>query len=163
VLQNLEHRGACGCESNSGDGAGILVQTPHRFLARECERIRIKLPAAGHYAAGMVFLPRDDSGRRDCEAVIEKVAQEHGQRVIGWRTVPTDNSPIGPTARAVEPVMRQFFVERSPAIEDPLAFERKLYVIRRQVENTICHRRSPARSSSTSPASPTRPSSTKAC
>jgi glutamate synthase (NADPH) large chain len=137
VLLNLEHRGACGCESNSGDGAGILIQTPHRFLQAECDRLRIKLPAPGQYAVGMVFLPRDETGRRECEALIEKVAQEHGQRVIGWRTVPTDNSPVGPTAQAVEPVMRQFFVERSAALDDPMAFERKLYVIRRQLENAI--------------------------
>jgi glutamate synthase (ferredoxin) len=137
VLLNLEHRGACGCESNSGDGAGILVQTPHKFLQKECDRLRIKLPPTGKYAVGMVFLPQGEGGRRECEAVIEKVAQEHGQRVVGWRTVPTDNSSVGPTARAVEPVQRQFFVERSASLDDPMGFERKLYVMRRQIENTI--------------------------
>jgi glutamate synthase (NADPH/NADH) large chain len=145
VLLNLEHRGACGCETNSGDGAGILIQTPHGFFARECERIRIKLPAAGQYGVGMLFLPPDEAGRRECELAVEKIVQENGQKVLGWRTVPTENALVGPTARAVEPVMRQIFVERNPAIEDPMAFERKLYVIRRQAENTIWSSRIPGK------------------
>src|SRR3954468_22093072 len=84
VLLNLEHRGACGSEKDTGDGAGILLQTPHEFLARECERARIELPRLGQYGVGMVFLPRDAEGRRECERLFEKIAREEGQRVLGW-------------------------------------------------------------------------------
>jgi glutamate synthase (NADPH) large chain len=153
VLLNLEHRGACGCEVNTGDGAGILMQLPHRFLAAECDRIGVKLPAAGGYGVGMIFLPTDEKGRKECEAVIEKVVKDEGQKVLGWRTVPSDNSSIGPSAKAAEPVIRQLFIERATAAAAParsrskvapesapdadLPFERKLYVIRRAIENAI--------------------------
>src|SRR5437588_1907482 len=92
VLLNLEHRGACGCEANTGDGAGILVQTPHRFLARECDRLGIRLPAYGRYGVGLVFLPTDAADRASCQALFEDIVREEGQRVLGWRDVPTDNS-----------------------------------------------------------------------
>ncbi|MEX2159503.1 MAG: glutamate synthase large subunit [Dehalococcoidia bacterium] len=137
VLLNLEHRGACGCEENTGDGAGILIQVPHTFLARECEKAGIELPPYEAYGVGMVFLPRDEAGRRQCEALFEGAAQEEGQRVLGWRTVPTDNSPIGPTAKAGEPVVRQIFIGRSDDVQDAAAFERKLFVIRKRVENAV--------------------------
>jgi glutamate synthase (ferredoxin) len=137
VLLNLEHRGACGCEENTGDGAGILMQTPHRFLQQECDKLGIRLPAYEQYGAGMVFLPRDVESRRACEELFERVVREEGQRVLGWRTVPTDNSPIGPSAKAGEPAVRQIFIERSSDVEDPAAFERKLFVIRRRVENAV--------------------------
>ena len=113
VLLNLEHRGACGSEANTGDGAGILLQIPHAFFTRECERRKIKLPSAGAYGVGMVFLPKDAGGRRECERLFERIAREEGQRVLGWRTVPTDDSEIGPTARASRPVIRQIFIARS--------------------------------------------------
>ncbi|HXG13122.1 MAG TPA: glutamate synthase large subunit [Gemmataceae bacterium] len=142
VLLNLQHRGACGCEKNTGDGAGILLQMPHRFFQHECDRLGIRLPAFGHYGVGMVFLPTDPADRRRCEALFEQVVREEGQEVLGWRTVPTDNSPIGPTARRVEPIVRQIFIgRRDPlfpaAAEDDLAFERKLYVIRKRIENAV--------------------------
>ncbi len=144
ILVNLEHRGACGCEKNTGDGAGILLQMPHRFLAEECSRLKITLPPPGNYGAGIVFLPSDTADRQRCEQVFERIVREEGQRFLGWRTVPTDHSTIGPTARGTEPVMRQIFIEaaglpagRFGANEDGLAFERKLYIIRRRVENAI--------------------------
>src|SRR5215471_8082849 len=84
VLLNLEHRGACGCEKNTGDGAGILMQMPHRFLAEECDRIGVRLPAAGRYGAGLVFLPRDPKGRADCEAIWARAAAEEGLPILGW-------------------------------------------------------------------------------
>src|SRR3990167_8128317 len=133
VLLNLQHRGACGCEENTGDGAGMLMQMPHRFLEQECDKLGIKLPAYEAYGAGMVFLPRSERSRKQCEALFEQIVGEEGQLVLGWRTVPTDDSPIGPTARAGEPVVRQVFIARSPEIADALAFERKLYVIRKRV------------------------------
>jgi glutamate synthase (NADPH/NADH) large chain len=137
VLLNLEHRGACGCEANTGDGAGLLLQTPHRFLAREAEALKIKLPKPGDYGVGMVFLPKEDSARLQCEALFEKIVLEEGQWVLGWRTVPTDSSELGPTSKAAEPAVRQIFIGRSEALGDDLGFERKLFVIRRRVENAV--------------------------
>jgi glutamate synthase (NADPH) large chain len=137
ILSNLEHRGACGCEKNTGDGAGILLQMPHRFLAGECDRLGIALPAPGKYGVAMVFLPTDPGQRRLCEQLFERIVGEEGQDVLGWREVPTDNATLGPTSRRAQPTIRQLFIGRNPALEEDLAFERKLYVIRRRVENAI--------------------------
>ncbi|HYG81986.1 MAG TPA: hypothetical protein VD861_16430, partial [Pyrinomonadaceae bacterium] len=133
VLLNLEHRGATGSEKETGDGAGILLQTPHAFLARACEGAGFGLPQQGRYGVGMVFLPRDAKGRHECERFFEKIAREEGQRVLGWRDVPVDASRIGPTARASMPVIRQIFIGRGAGLADDLAFERKLFVIRKRV------------------------------
>jgi glutamate synthase (NADPH/NADH) large chain len=137
VLLNLQHRGACGCEKNTGDGAGILMQMPHRFLIDECDRHRIKLPAEGAYGAGLVFLPTDPASRAACEKVFERVIADEGQTFLGWRTVPTDNRLLGPTAVSSQPVIKQLFVGRDPEIVDDLAFERKLYVIRRLARRLV--------------------------
>jgi glutamate synthase (NADPH) large chain len=137
VLLNLEHRGACGCESNTGDGAGILIQTPHRFLQEECDKLGFRLPEPGHYAVGMIFLPRDLSDRQRCQQALEQATAEEGQSPIGWRTVPTENSTLGTTARASEPIIRQLFIARGPEIVDQASFERRLYVIRRRAEKHI--------------------------
>jgi glutamate synthase domain-containing protein 2/glutamate synthase domain-containing protein 1/glutamate synthase domain-containing protein 3 len=132
VLLNLNHRGACGSEVNTGDGAGILIQMPHQFLSEVCGKAGFRLPPPGHYGSGIVFLPHDRTMRRRFEKMFEAIAAEEGQEVLGWRTVPTDNSSLGNTARASEPFMRQVFVKRSPAIKDDLEFERKLYVVRKR-------------------------------
>src|SRR6266404_2144675 len=141
ILVNLAHRGACGCEPNTGDGAGIIMQTPHAFLVKECERVQIRLPAFGEYGVGLIFLPTDANDRRHCEGLFEQIVGEEGQAFLGWRTVPTDNSLIGSKARSGEPVMRQVFIGRRDSAlrssEDGLAFERKLYVIRKRVENAV--------------------------
>jgi glutamate synthase (NADPH) large chain len=137
ILLNLEHRGACGCEKNTGDGAGILLQMPHRFLAAACDRTGIDLPAERGYGAGCVFLPTDPAQRAPIEALFEQVVKEEGQRFLGWRDVPTDNSTLGPTARKAQPFIRQVFIGRNTTLSDDLAFERKLYVIRRRVENAV--------------------------
>jgi glutamate synthase (ferredoxin) len=137
ILMNLDHRGACGCEANTGDGAGILLQTPHKFVTEICEPLHIKLPEPGHYAVGMVFLPPDQSERQDCEQLFERIIIEEGQKVLGWRTVPTNNSSLGATAKASEPCIRQIFIQRSPKLSDEMAFERKLYVIRKRAVNAI--------------------------
>ncbi|MGQ0792932.1 MAG: glutamate synthase large subunit [Deltaproteobacteria bacterium] len=137
VLVNLNHRGACGCEPNTGDGAGILLQIPHPFFKRVASEVNVNLPAYGKYGVGMVFLPQNASERRACEKYFEGVVKEEGQRVLGWRTVPTDNSTIGNTAKASEPYIRQVFIARNPAIKDDMAFERKLYVIRKRAEKAI--------------------------
>ena len=137
VLQNLDHRGACGCEENTGDGAGILLQVPHRFLQHACVGIGIQLPRPGQYGVGMLFLPRDRDQRHHCERRFDEIVRQEGQEVLGWRSVPTDSMYLGETAKSREPFVRQVFIKRNPALQDDLAFERKLYVIRRQAENAI--------------------------
>jgi glutamate synthase (ferredoxin) len=137
ILQNLDHRGACGCEDNTGDGAGILLQVPDKFLRHACEGIGFQLPNPGQYGVGMVFLPPDRAKRHQCEKRFEEIVRQEGQEVLGWRSVPTDNFHLGETARSCEPVVRQIFIGRNAAIQDDLAFERRLYVIRRRVENAI--------------------------
>jgi glutamate synthase domain-containing protein 2/glutamate synthase domain-containing protein 1/glutamate synthase domain-containing protein 3 len=137
VLQNLDHRGACGCEDNTGDGAGILLQVPHAFLQHACEGIGLQLPRPGQYGVGMIFLPRAREQRHQCERRFEDIVRREGQEVLGWRSVPTDNMYLGETAKSREPFIRQVFIKRSADLHDDLAFERKLYVIRRQAENAI--------------------------
>jgi glutamate synthase (ferredoxin) len=137
VLHNLEHRGACGCEANTGDGAGILIQTPHDFLRQACEPLRIKLPGPGEYGVGQLFVPTHPLDRRRCEGLFEQIVQEEGQRVLGWRSVPTDDRLLGETALSGEPAVRQVFIGRKPDLADPLAFERKLYVIRKRIESVV--------------------------
>jgi glutamate synthase (ferredoxin) len=137
VLINLNHRGACGCEVNTGDGAGILMQTPHGFFKEVCKKEKIKLPQPGEYGVAMVFLPRDPNERRTCETMFENIVVEEGQKFLGWRTVPTRNETLGATARASEPVVQQAFVRRNTKLTDELAFERKLYVIRKRASRAI--------------------------
>jgi glutamate synthase (ferredoxin) len=137
VLLNLTHRGACGAEVNTGDGAGILLQMPDKFLRKAARQVGIQLPPFGQYGVGMIFLPPDPLQRRNCERLFEVIAAEEGQEVLGWRTVPTDNSMLGETARASEPYMRQVFLRRSPDLADDMAFERKLYVIRKRAVTEI--------------------------
>jgi glutamate synthase domain-containing protein 2/glutamate synthase domain-containing protein 1/glutamate synthase domain-containing protein 3 len=137
ILTNLDHRGACGAEVNTGDGAGVLIQMPHKFLVDAAQKARIDLPEPGHYGCGIVFLPRNATLRRRIEEKFEHIVQGEGQTVLGWRTVPTNNSMLGETAKSCEPFMRQVFIGRSPDIEDELAFERKLYVIRKRAYSEI--------------------------
>lgn len=137
VLHNLTHRGARGAEPTTGDGAGILLQTPHAFLQKACAEAGIHLPPPGEYGVGMVYLSPDPSQRRHCEKRFEEIITEEGQRLLGWRTVPTNNASLGRTALSCEPVIRQVFIGCAPKIQDALAFERKLYVIRKRAENAI--------------------------
>lgn len=144
ILVNLEHRGACGCDPETGDGAGILIQIPHAFYADDVPA----LPAPGRYGVGMTFLPRDPVERRICEAIVEKAVADEGQEFLGWRDVPVDNGGIGEKSREVEPVIRQFFMARGaiadhyfqPGDPDDQALERKLYVIRKVIESTAARR-----------------------
>ncbi len=152
VLVNLRHRGACGCEPNTGDGAGVLFQMPHHFLQAVCADHGIALPEPGAYGVGMVYLPHDPDQRRGCEIKLEEMIREEGQTLLGWRTVPTNDATLGATARSGEPVVRQVFVgrndhpERSAAeSKDDLAFERKLYVIRQLAEHTVHQSKLPGR------------------
>ena len=137
VLKNLDHRGACGCEVNTGDGAGVLMQMPHAFLKVAAKQAHITLPEPGEYACGLIFMPRNATQRRRIEEVFARVVASEGQIYLGGRTVPTDNSMLGETARASEPFMRQVFIQRGPDTPDAEAFERKLYVIRKRAYTEI--------------------------
>ncbi len=137
ILTNLDHRGGQGAETNTGDGAGILFQIPHAFFRKELEKRNIKLPSEGKYGVGMVFLPPVPEERKACEEIVEEVIRQEGQDVIGWRTVPTDDALLGETAKAAQPFIRQIFIGAKGEFPDQLAFERKLYVIRKVAENRI--------------------------
>ena len=137
VLINLGHRGACGWDPETGDGAGILLQMPHEFLSRECEKLGFTLPGPGEYGAGVVFLPKDSAQRSRCEELFEHIVQEEGLRLLGWRDVPVDESKIGIGSRQVAPHIRQLFIGRGPHIADESHLERKLYVIRRRMERAV--------------------------
>jgi glutamate synthase (NADPH/NADH) large chain len=138
VLRRLAHRAACGADPETGDGAGILLQIPHRFFKSEGLRLGFDMPRRRRYGVGQLFLPPDPLERAQCERVLEEVIAEEGQRVLGWRDVPIDARHVGPTARAVMPVFRQIYVRmrRVP----PSAYERTLYVIRKLAENRIRQR-----------------------
>jgi glutamate synthase (NADPH/NADH) large chain len=132
ILKNLSHRGAVGADADTGDGAGILIQIPDAFLRQE---VGFDLPAAGRYAVGSVFLPTDVDQRNRCELAVEQYVANEGQYFLGWRDVPTDNRTIGAIAKSEEPVIKQFFVANAGL--EPVAFERKLYVIRKDVERAV--------------------------
>ncbi|HQW08402.1 MAG TPA: glutamate synthase large subunit [Steroidobacteraceae bacterium] len=137
VLRNLDHRGASGCEVNTGDGAGVLMQMPHAFLKEACRKSSIALPEPGHYGCGLVFLPRNPTMRRRLEERFDQIVQSEGLQILGWRTVPTNSAPLGDTAMASEPFIRQVFIARNPELPDTLAFERRLYVIRKRAYSEI--------------------------
>jgi glutamate synthase (ferredoxin) len=137
ILVNLDHRGACGCETNTGDGAGILMQVPHKFMQKVAQAEGITLPAAGEYGVGAIFTSPDPAKRAASRREFEKVVAATGQKVLGWRNVPIDDSSIGRTAKDSEPFMQQVFIERNPGLADDLAFERKLYLIRKLAHRAI--------------------------
>src|ERR1035438_9150256 len=136
ILINLAHRGACGCDPETGDGAGILIQIPHKFFARECATLGFTLPPAGGYGVGMVFLPVEPSHRLLAEGILERIAREEGLTVLGWRDTPVNADAIGRVARASQLYIEQIFIAGAPGMtEDQL--ERKLYVIRKRAESEI--------------------------
>ncbi len=138
ILINLTHRGACGCDPDTGDGAGVLIQIPHEFFARECGKLGMNLPAPGEYGVGMVFLPVERHDRLHCEGIVERVVREEGLVLLGWRDTPIDANAIGRIARASQPYIEQVFIGRSlgTSAED---LERKLYVVRKRVEAEIAN------------------------
>ncbi|PSB19989.1 glutamate synthase large subunit [Phormidesmis priestleyi ULC007] len=137
MLVNLEHRGACGCETNTGDGAGILMQVPHKFLKKVALTENIALPDAGQYGVGMIYASPDRAIRDQSRQIFEQIVAEEGQRVLGWRDVPTDNSSLGETAKSSEPFMQQVFIQRAAELVNDTDFERKLYVIRKRSHRAI--------------------------
>src|SRR5580698_5510259 len=136
ILINLAHRGACGCDPETGDGAGIMIQIPHKFFARECAELGFTLPAAGEYGVGMVFLPVEPSHRLLAEGILERIAREEGLTVLGWRDTPVKVDAIGRIARASQPYIEQIFIGGASGMtEDEL--ERKLYIVRKRAETEI--------------------------
>ena len=136
VLINLTHRGAAGCDPETGDGAGILIQIPHDFFVRECAELGMKLPESGAYGVAMCFLPVEKHNRLQCEGVFERIAQEEGCQVLGWRDTPVNGDAIGREARSSQPYIEQLFLGRPQGLDED-AFERLLYRIRRRTENEI--------------------------
>ncbi|AFZ35796.1 Glutamate synthase (ferredoxin) [Stanieria cyanosphaera PCC 7437] len=136
ILVNLEHRGACGAETNTGDGAGILMQIPHKFFKKVAAQENITLPELGEYGVGMIYSSPDLVKREEGRKVFAEIVAEEGQQVLGWRNVPTDNSSLGNTAKSSEPFMQQVFIQRAPNL-DEAAFERKLFVIRKRTHKAI--------------------------
>ncbi len=137
VLEKMKHRGASGCEKNTGDGAGILVQHPDKFLRKVCAERSITLPAEGSYAVGMVYMPPDISQRRAIEDICRHMVQAEGQKFLGLRKVPTCNETLGYTAKLQEPVVKMFFVEKGKETISDEDFGRKLFVIRRRITKRV--------------------------
>ncbi len=137
MLENMEHRGACGCDPDSGDGAGIMIQIPHAFLLDECTSDAIALPEPGNYGVGMMFLPKNGHDRKALRKIVEACANQMGLPVLGYRKVPVNSDVIGETSRSVEPLVRQIFIGKPDHIVDNDDFERKLYVLRRLISKTL--------------------------
>ena len=137
VLINLGHRGACGADPDTGDGAGFLVQMPHEFFGTECAKLGIDLPESGDYGVGVVFLPRDPAQRSASEDIVERVVAEEGQMFLGWRDVPVSPDAIGTLAAQAMPAIRQFFVGSASGARDQVPLELRLYVIRKRIGNAV--------------------------
>ncbi|MFZ4057470.1 MAG: glutamate synthase large subunit [Ferruginibacter sp.] len=137
ILENMEHRGACGCEVNTGDGAGICIQVPHEFFFDECVKLGVHLPAYGKYGVGVIFFPKDIRLREECRDIFNRAAEKLGLEILTYRSVPVNGIDIGPTALSVEPVMEHVFIACPDHISNPLDFERKLFVLRNYASHTI--------------------------
>ncbi|MFY7900392.1 MAG: glutamate synthase large subunit [Chitinophagaceae bacterium] len=137
ILENMEHRGACGCENNTGDGAGIMIQTTHEFFFDELVRMGIHLPPFGKYGVGVLFFPRDIRLKEECRDIFNRAAEKLGFEILAYRKVPVNPTDIGPTALSVEPDIEQVFIACPDHVRDAETFERKLYVLRNYASHTI--------------------------
>jgi glutamate synthase (NADPH/NADH) large chain len=137
ILVNLEHRGAVGADPRAGDGAGILVQTPHKFFAKKAAELGFTLPAPGHYAVGALFLPHNAEWRQEIMDTYAEVAAQEGMTLLGWRDVPTNNSTLGETVKPTEPVNKQVFIARGSNIKSEDEFERRLYILRKTISQKL--------------------------
>ena len=137
MLRNMEHRGGCGCEPETGDGAGILFQVPHEFFVKECEKLKIKLPEQGEYGVGVLFFPKDERIREECRTVLNINIKKMGFQLLGYRKVPINNHGVGKTALSLEPHVEHVFVTHPEYKDDPETLERKLYVLRKHTTHTI--------------------------
>jgi len=138
MLSRMGHRGACGCEANTGDGAGILTNIPHEFFVQEIQSLFGVSVKAGHYGVGNIFLPQDDKQRQYCISIVEKVVNNEGQTLIGWRDVPVDGTKadVGDTARNSQPVIKQLIIGNTEGIDND-AFEGALYIIKKHISKVI--------------------------
>ncbi len=137
ILENMEHRGACGCEVNTGDGAGIMIQIPHEFFFDELLQQSIHLPDKNEYGVGFIFFPNDKAILVECKEIFSRAAEKLGIEIIGYRKVPVIKDSIGPSALSVEPIMEQVFVRKPDQMNDPEDFERKLFVLKNYASHTI--------------------------
>ncbi|MCA6440929.1 MAG: glutamate synthase large subunit [Sediminibacterium sp.] len=137
VLENMEHRGACGCENNTGDGAGISLQIPHEFFFDECIKLGVHLPKPGKYGVGMIFFPKSIALREECRDIFNRAAEKIGLEVLAYRKVPVNKENIGASALSVEPCIEQVFIGSTDHVTDTLAFERKLFILRNYATHTI--------------------------
>jgi len=137
VLENMEHRGACGCENNTGDGAGIMIQMPHEFFFDECLKLGVHLPSFGKYGVGVIFFPKEIRLREECRDIFNRTAEKLGLEVLAYRKVPVNKDDIGYTALTVEPEMEQVFIACPDHISNPDDFERKLFVLRNYASHII--------------------------
>lgn len=137
VLENMEHRGACGCENNTGDGAGIMIQTPHEFFFEECLKLGVHLPSFGKYGVGVIFFPSEIKLREECRDIFSRAAEKLGLEILAYRKVPANPESIGITALSVEPEMEQVFIACPDHIHDRDEFERKLFVLRNHATHLI--------------------------
>ncbi|GAK59263.1 glutamate synthase (Ferredoxin) [Candidatus Vecturithrix granuli] len=137
TLVNLSHRGAAGCDPETGDGAGILTQIPDKFFRKQLGHAHFELPTAGRYGVGMMFLPSDAAEQQCCEEWVEVIVQEEGQLFLGWRDVPHDLSKTGEIARSAAPAIKQVFIARGSETLDQESFDRKLYIIRKKFEAKV--------------------------
>ena len=139
ILRNMDHRGACGCEPNTGDGAGIQTALPLQFLAKVAQQeLGVELPEAGRFGSGLVFLPQLEAEREVCKREVERIVEEQGQKLVGWRTTPTepDRADIGPGARVAAPVIEHLIIAAADGLEGD-AFERQLYIIRKRASRRL--------------------------
>jgi glutamate synthase (NADPH/NADH) large chain len=141
ILCNLEHRGAVGADPRAGDGAGILVQIPHRFFTRQAEQLGFSLPTPGEYAVGALFMPRDPDWRQVIRDIYSQMIKREGMTLLGWREVPTDNSTLGESVKPTEPMHLQVFIGRGKKIKSEDEFERRLYILRKSMSNAIYARK----------------------
>ncbi|MGO9400372.1 MAG: glutamate synthase large subunit, partial [Xanthobacteraceae bacterium] len=141
ILLNLEHRGAVGADPRAGDGAGILVQTPHKFFTKKARELGFSLPAPGHYAVGALFLPHDEAWRAEIMDTYAAAVAQEGMELLGWRDVPTDNSTLGETVKPTEPRHMQVFLGRGAKIASEDEFERRLYILRKTISRTLYGKR----------------------
>ncbi|HLO44214.1 MAG TPA: glutamate synthase large subunit [Leadbetterella sp.] len=137
MLERMDHRGACGCDPNTGDGAGILLQIPHEFLYEECLNLGFRLPPLGEYGLGMIFFPSDDKKREECKEILNRKITSLGFELLGYRKVPTQNETLGEGSGSVEPWVEQLFISKVDPLQDNITFERKLYVFRQYATKLI--------------------------
>jgi glutamate synthase (NADPH/NADH) large chain len=137
ILENMAHRGACGCETNTGDGAGLTIQTPHEFFFDECVKLGVHLPPFGRYGVGVLFFPKDIRLKEECRDIFNRAAEKLSLEILAYRKVPVNPDGIGPTALSVEPEMEQVFIACPDHITDKEEFERKLFLLRNYASHTI--------------------------